>query len=78
VFYVSLAALLDHPDWRTPVQEEKVWFILGQVASGLNDIHEMGILHLDVKPDNILIASDGQLKLGDFGMAAYLPVVRII
>ena len=42
---------------------------------GLRDIHLLNIVHLDIKPGNILIDSTGILKIGDFGHAAKCPVV---
>lgn len=36
---------------------------------GLCFLHANGVLHLDVKPDNIYRDADGVLKLGDFGLA---------
>jgi cyclin-dependent kinase 7 len=36
---------------------------------GLEYLHERGILHRDLKPDNLLVSSTGELKIADFGMA---------
>jgi serine/threonine protein kinase len=33
-------------------------------------IHQCGMVHLDIKPDNIFLSPDGSLKLGDFGVTA--------
>ena len=43
-----------------------------QMAQGLAYSHQKGILHLDVKPDNVLIDADGCYKISDFGLASLL------
>lgn len=42
---------------------------LGQLAAALGHAHEANVVHLDLKPSNILVTRDGQLKLADFGLA---------
>ncbi len=40
-----------------------------QVARGLNAAHEQGIIHRDVKPQNIMVSKEGKIKVTDFGIA---------
>ncbi len=48
--------------------------LIAQVASALGYAHRNGVVHRDVKPGNILIASDGQVKVTDFGIAQAMSV----
>jgi serine/threonine protein kinase len=47
---------------------------LKQILSGLNICHSNRIIHRDIKPQNILIGIDENLKLADFGLARGLSV----
>ncbi|PJF17605.1 WEE protein kinase [Paramicrosporidium saccamoebae] len=49
--------------------EFQVWQILLQIAFGLDHIHQVEIVHLDLKPANIFINQQGVLKIGDFGLS---------
>ncbi|WP_179166864.1 serine/threonine-protein kinase [Streptomyces sp. CB03238] len=40
-----------------------------QLCQGLAFLHERGVVHLDLKPGNILVSASGSLKIGDFGLA---------
>ena len=42
--------------------------VLNDTAQGLEFIHDKGFVHFDVKPENILIAKNGDFKLADFGL----------
>ncbi len=42
-----------------------------QIASGLSKAHSLGVIHKDIKPQNILVGSDGKLKIVDFGVAYF-------
>jgi tetratricopeptide (TPR) repeat protein len=58
----SLRQWLAHPrPWR------EVLAVMRQAAAGLAAAHEAGLLHLDVRPENIVIASDGRVVLSGFG-----------
>ncbi|MEU6645651.1 serine/threonine-protein kinase [Saccharomonospora sp. NPDC046836] len=61
----SLAAVLEDG----PLTPDKAAEVGEQVAGALAAAHEAGIVHGDVKPANILIADDGTVKIGDFGIA---------
>jgi serine/threonine protein kinase len=54
-------------------RETKMQLLLG-IACGLKFLHETGgLLHGDLKPENVLISHGGEAVLSDFGLAKYLP-----
>ncbi len=55
---------------RVKLDVERAVIIAHDVAMGLSAAHRRGIVHRDVKPQNILIGRDGSIKLTDFGIAS--------
>lgn len=52
-----------------PMDDNDTWDIMRQVIRGLKYLHDNNIVHGDLKPQNLLVASDGTVKIGDFGLS---------
>jgi serine/threonine-protein kinase len=61
----SLAQLVD----RGPLPLPEILRIAGAACAGMTAAHAAGILHRDLKPDNLLVAKDGRIAITDFGIA---------
>jgi serine/threonine protein kinase/tetratricopeptide (TPR) repeat protein len=67
--YVDGAPLGD--EMQNGITLERALEIGVQACDGLDKAHQAGIVHRDIKPDNILIDSDGRVKILDFGIATF-------
>jgi len=62
-------SLKERVDKEGPLSPDDAMEMLGQLASALAAAHEIGVVHCDVKPSNVLFAKDGSVRLADFGTA---------
>ncbi|KAH8908365.1 Pkinase-domain-containing protein [Coniochaeta sp. PMI_546] len=65
----DLTGLLNHPSYKlNPAQKKD---LAKQMFEALDYLHKRGVLHRDIKAANILVSSEGILKLADFGLARF-------
>ena len=67
--YLTGMTLKDYVGFCGPLTVGQAVSVAEKAASALKDIHRENVLHRDVSPDNIMLCSDGSVKLLDFGSA---------
>lgn len=67
--YVPGHTLRDLLDQRKRLTPRAAFAVLEAVIEGLSSAHYAGLIHRDVKPENVLISSDGRIKIADFGLS---------
>ena len=54
-----------------PLPENVIAYIIKQIANAISCLHKNHVIHRDIKARNILLTTDGYVKLADFGFARY-------
>jgi serine/threonine-protein kinase len=67
--YVPGITLRDLIRTEAPMSPARALTVIEPVLSALGAAHRAGMIHRDVKPENVLLADDGRVKVADFGLA---------
>jgi eukaryotic-like serine/threonine-protein kinase len=77
----TLEAWLEEPKARGKEERKRSWREIVQVflqaGRGLASAHAAGIVHRDFKPENVLISSDGRVRVTDFGLASVVGTPQV-
>lgn len=68
--YVEGETLKDLIRRESPIEPRRAITIALQILAALRVAHQQGVIHRDVKPQNILVQPDGKIKVADFGIAS--------
>lgn len=67
--YLQGHTLKDFLEGRFKLDGGRLLAILTQICDGLAYAHQLGVVHRDIKPDNLFVTLDGEVKIMDFGIA---------
>ena len=80
--YYIVMEYIEGKDLKTLIKEgapfspERALDLAIQICAGLGYAHRAGLVHCDVKPQNVLVTADGRAKITDFGIARALATLR--
>lgn len=72
--YVNGITLKEYIEQQGAVNWKEAVHFMGQILAALQHAHDKGIVHQDIKPQNILLLNDGTIKVTDFGIARFSRV----
>lgn len=67
--YIQGETLENYVLTRNKLSDEQIKDIIIQICNGLAEIHNLGIVHRDINPSNIMVCNDGTVKIIDFGIS---------
>lgn len=70
--YCKNGSLKSYVDKNGPFKGAELIDVIHQCILGLNECHKIHIVHLDIKPENILIDEFNRIKIADFGLASFV------
>ena len=76
--YICAGDLLTYIKKRSKLTEPVAKFIFKQIILGIKHIHDNGIIHRDIKLDNILLDLDNNIKICDFGVSRKINIGEIL
>ncbi len=72
--YVDGITLKEYIEQQGTINWKEAVHFMGQILAALQHAHDKGIVHQDIKPQNILLLQDGTIKVTDFGIARFSRV----
>lgn len=63
---------------RDTLNLEETKFYIAECILAIDSVHKMNYIHRDLKPDNILIGTDGHIKLSDFGLCKHAEIKPMV
>ncbi|GAC92095.1 serine/threonine protein kinase [Anoxybacillus flavithermus NBRC 109594] len=75
--YVRGCTLKQYIQQHAPLPVQETLRMMDQLTGAIAHAHQNGVIHRDIKPQNILVAEDGTLKITDFGIAVALSSTTI-
>ncbi|MBR5190675.1 MAG: serine/threonine protein kinase, partial [Clostridia bacterium] len=69
--YVDGITLKEYIEQQGVINWKEAVHFMGQILAALQHAHDKGIVHQDIKPQNIMLLQDGTIKVADFGIAKF-------